>query len=355
MQIVRPIAWRRGGPGAALALLLFAATNPGCSCDDGNADDGPPTSSSGAGGDGGGGTADIGKATAVASDKTPFDATPDPDGNRIYFTAYDPAAGESGAAGVYTVAADGGDIDEVFVGAPLVSPFGIAISNDGKQLYIADAAAESETTTDEDDRGQIFALSPEGGTPTPLSGTTGYAPRGLEVTGEGGGDIVFSGHDPQSGEGGVFKVASGGGGVSALFVGEPLSDPSGVAITADGAKVFVADTRGSGSGKAAIFLIAGDDAEEFLGEIDVGFPAGIALSKDDSTLFVSGLDPNTLTDVVLVVDVASKEVSTYTGDDDTDFSQFEEPAGLHRAKNADVFAWADSKANENGTVYVIGK
>lgn len=355
MKNVRPIAWRRGGPGAALALLLVAATNPGCACDDGNAEDGPPTSSSGAGGDGGGGTADIGKATAVASDKTPFDATPDPDGNRIYFTAYDPAAGESGAAGVYTVAAEGGDVDEIFVGTPLVSPFGIAISNDGKQLYIADSAAESESTADDEDRGQIFAIPAEGGTPSGLSGTLGYAPRGLEVTGEGGGDIVFSGHEPETGAGGVFKVAAGGGGVSKVFAGEPLSDPSGVAISGDGSRIFVADTRASGSGRAAIFLLEGGEAEEFLAEIEVGFPAGIALSKDDSTLFVSGLDPNTLTDVVLVVDVASKEVSTYTGDDDTDFSQFEEPAGLHRAKNADVFAWADSKANENGTVYVIGK
>jgi len=32
---------------------------------------------------------------------------------------------------------------------------------------------------------------------------------------------------------------------------------------------------------------------------------------------------------------------------------FSESAGLHRAHDADVFAWADSKANGSGTVYVL--
>jgi hypothetical protein len=32
---------------------------------------------------------------------------------------------------------------------------------------------------------------------------------------------------------------------------------------------------------------------------------------------------------------------------------FHESAGLHRAHDVDVFAWADSRANDTGTVYVL--
>jgi hypothetical protein len=32
---------------------------------------------------------------------------------------------------------------------------------------------------------------------------------------------------------------------------------------------------------------------------------------------------------------------------------FRESAGLHRARNAGVFAWADGRANKTGTVYVL--
>ena len=30
-------------------------------------------------------------------------------------------------------------------------------------------------------------------------------------------------------------------------------------------------------------------------------------------------------------------------------------AGLHRAKRAEVYAWADSRANKGGTVYVLSQ
>ena len=48
-------------------------------------------------------------------------------------------------------------------------------------------------------------------------------------------------------------------------------------------------------------------------DLRVGFPAGIALAAGDGTLFVSGLDPETLTDLVLAIDVKTKAVARYTG------------------------------------------
>jgi hypothetical protein len=47
--------------------------------------------------------------------------------------------------------------------------------------------------------------------------------------------------------------------------------------------------------------------------------------------------------------VSDKKISRLT----KTVGQFHEPAGLHRAHDADVFAWADSQANASGTVYVL--
>ena len=50
------------------------------------------------------------------------------------------------------------------------------------------------------------------------------------------------------------------------------------------------------------------------------------------------------------LDLASSHVdSTSAGID-----QFVDAAGLHRAANAPVYAWADTTANDTGTVLVFG-
>ena len=142
--------------------------------------------------------------------------------------------------------------------------------------------------------------------------------------------------------------------MKAVAQGAPFVDPTGVAIAANG-DIYVADTVSAATRQASIIKIpAGmDKGTELVGGLEVGYPAGVALTSDDSTLLVSGLDPATLTDVVIQIDLGSMTQSQYKGDADTDISAFFEPAGLHRAKNKDVFAWADSKALAGGTVFVI--
>jgi DNA-binding beta-propeller fold protein YncE len=347
MTDARRSFWHRTGPTSVLVMLAVAAANPGCSCDDGSGKE--DQSSSGAGGTGVG---DI-QIQAIETE-TPFDATPSPDGKTIFFTASSPKG-----PGVFSAPATGGTPTELHAGPPFAAPFGIDISSDGSTLYVADAAAESDSTTDEEDRGQILTLGTSGGAPSTLNGTIGYAPRGVVVVagGSGSDELVFAGREPDSGAQSVFKMSTSGGTPTNLVDGDsPLLDPSGVAVTKDGASVFVGDTRSGLGGKAAVYLVKGGTAEEFLGSLDVGYPLGLALSHDESTLFVSALSPETQTDLVLVVDIASKEISEYTGDASDpakDFSQFEESAGLHRAKDVDVFAWADSKAGTNGTVFVL--
>jgi hypothetical protein len=83
--------------------------------------------------------------------------------------------------------------------------------------------------------------------------------------------------------------------------------------------------------------------------LGVGFPAGIATTLDASTVLVSGLDPVSRTDRVFVVNAMNGELSVIK----EPFASFSEPAGLHRAHDTNTFAWADSEANGEGTVYMV--
>jgi sugar lactone lactonase YvrE len=348
----------------AVAALFAALAAPACGDDEdvpvtpggkggkggtsGAAGSSGTAGTSGTGGtapDSGGGNISISKGAEAPN---PFDATPDPDGQNVYFTAVDPMQG----AGVFKIPAGGGAVTTVHAGAPFASPFGIATSTDGNTLFVADAASEVTDSAGESEAiGQIFALSPSGGTPTSIMGTTGYSPRGLEVLQKDGTDeIYFSGRDT-AGVPGVFKVAAGGGTPSALASGSPFVDPSGVAVSAAG-DVYVADTTNAESKFASVFVVKGGTTSVLAEELRVGYPVGIALAQGDGTLFVSGLDPETLTDLVLAIDVSTKSVARYTGSMENNIGLFEEPAGLHRAKRSNVFAWADTKA-AGGTVYIL--
>ena len=83
--------------------------------------------------------------------------------------------------------------------------------------------------------------------------------------------------------------------------------------------------------------------------LSVGHPAGIALVNDESAVIVSALDSASGTDRVYRIALADHTVTQLS----TTISGFYESAGLHRARNAEVFAWADSHANKHGTVYVL--
>jgi DNA-binding beta-propeller fold protein YncE len=266
---------------------------------------------------------------------SPFDATPDPEGKDVYFTALT----REGEPGVFKTSAKGGPITRLHVGEPLSAPFGIAISEDGQTLFVADSGAEREA----DDGGSVFTLSVSGGTPSVLSGTENASPRGVEVRGE---DLWFSGK--KDGKPGIFRTSIRGGAAQAVVSGAPFVDPSGIAVRKTG-EVFVADSSASGAPGSSILRVAEGKAEIYQSGIAVGHPAGIALSQDENALLVSGIEAERGTDIVYRIDLTNKEVKTF----DAVIKDFQESAGLHRAKRAEVYAWADSRANKGGTVYVL--
>jgi DNA-binding beta-propeller fold protein YncE len=248
----------------------------------------------------------------------------------VYFTG----VGTEGS-GVFKVVLASGSKSELFSGEPLATPVGIGISDDGATLYLADPAAENGA----EDAGQIFVLSTNGGSPTALAGGSGKAPRGIDVRGN---TLYFTG------KGGVYSLPTAGGQATTLAQGAPLVDPVGLAANAAG-EVFVLDSAAAGG--PTLFKIAGGAVTALIEGLSVGFPAGIALSLDEKTVLVSALDPATGKDIVWLVDVATNQLSSFS---DT-IGQFTEAAGLHRAKNKELFAWADSKANGTGTVFVLQK
>jgi hypothetical protein len=350
--------WHRAGPLTALGAMAFAAVAATQGCGGNNpatttsSSTGSPdsSSSSGAGGNTsssssgvGGGGLTIQQAAAAP---IPLDATPDPAGVNIYFTAI----GANGA-GVFQTLVDGSQpaAKEVQVGDPFVSPFGIMIGTDGKQLYVADPGADvpEPGIPEGSDKGAIFSLPIGGGTPNILLGSEGTVPRGIDIVQENGKDVLyFTGTDKTTGQPGVFKLAAGGGGATMVVEGAPFLDPSGIAVAKNG-DIFVADTVSAASHTANIIKISGGAATTLVSDMRVGYPAGLALTMDEKTLYVSAIDAVTLTDAIAIVDVGAGSGQT-PAMFSTGISTYTESAGLHRSKNSELFAWADSSAGPTG-------
>jgi sugar lactone lactonase YvrE len=284
----------------------------------------------------------MGTASVAGEAAFALDATPNPTGVTIFYTAYDPTAGP----GVFSVPADGSMATTpktVQAGAPFAAPFGITISTDGTQLFVADPGATD--TTSNQDLGVVFVLPTAGGTPTILSGSVLTEARGVQIHQESGADVLyFTGRDRATGAVGVFKIPAAGGAITVVAEGAPFNDPSGIAIASDGT-VYVADTVASGSHTANVFAVKGGTAAPFLTDLRVGYPAGLAVSGDDKTLFLSSLDPATKTDQILQIDVATQTPTPLVP---AAIMGNTEAAGIHRAHAAEVYAWADTSAGPNG-------
>lgn len=322
----------RNLPGTAAALVIaFAA---GCSKDS------PRGGSSG-------GTGNISSVTAVANGAaflTPFDAAPSPDGKTIYFTGVDPQKG----AAIFSVSSAAGSTPAVLtagcatpacdssVGAPL----GIAVSSDGATVYAADPAYTGGST----DSGAVFSVPSGGGSQTVLAETVGYNARFITVSKVGGSDnLYFIGDDKADGKPGIFKDVSGT--VTAVFKG---GDPQAAAVASNGTVYFL-DQYGS-----VQQIAAGGTAAAALGSatsnLAVSYPAGLALSPDEKSLLVPIIDATSGKQAIGRYDASSGSLTgIYLGLPTANT----EGGGLHRAANADVYAFVDTSAGNTGTIYLL--
>ncbi len=275
---------------------------------------------------------------------TPLDSTPDLDGTNIYFTASSPKG-----PGVFKVAAAGGAATEVVTGAPFVAPRGIAISPDGKQIYIADPKASAAGGK----IGQIFVLPIGGGSPTPLAGSAGTAPQNLDIVSQAGQMVIyFSGKEPTGEQAALFKLPAAGAEAPEVVVkGAPLVEPDGVAVTRSGV-IYLSDRTAAGGELGKIFKVSGSSVTPIVEKIKTGSPAGIALTKDDAILLISALQMDKPSDQVFLVNLSTLETGSVT----KVVSANRSAGGLHiiPSRDKNLFSWADLTAGSSGSVYRIG-
>jgi DNA-binding beta-propeller fold protein YncE len=262
---------------------------------------------------------------------TALDATADAAGEMFYFTAQ----GRNGA-GLFTVPGHGGDAVALAVGAPFVDPRGLALSVDEQTVYVADAAAG--------EGGQLFAVTLDDGTAVPLLGSENTAPQGLEVHEADGQELIyFSGRSPADGQPAVMTLDVASGELGVVAQGAPLVEPIGIAISGAG-EVYVVDRQGAEHGLASVFRLRNGQIETLAAGFRTGLFPGTALTLDEAALFVSALDQHKESAQVLVIvlangtqAVANKVIAANSG-----------AGGLHRARNHNIFAWADVQPPRGG-------
>jgi sugar lactone lactonase YvrE len=289
-----------------------------------------------------------------------FDATPDPEGNLIYFTAT-----SAQGPGLFRVPATGGEVVTLTVGMPLTLPSGLAINASGETLFVADTAAEIEHTEamllstaavrNSHSEGAIFRLPTSGGAAasnsgaTLVTGTEHTRPRGLAVVQENGVEMLyFTGNDPIDDQPAVMKVAAAGGPLTFLAKGAPLVAPVGVTVAADGV-VYVTDQAAAGDGLGSVFRIREGTVETLATRIRTGDPAGVALTLDESLLLVSALETDRNSSIVLVIDLAEGRQGIINQVIGANIGS----GGLHRAQHRNLLAWCGVTSGGGGVVYRV--
>ncbi len=273
---------------------------------------------------------------AAPSVAAPLDAIPSPDGSALYFIA----EGDKGAA-VYSLSK--GAMRQLSVGSALAAPLGIATATDGKTLFVSDLAGG------DDDLGAIYALDNTGGAMNLVAGSAGSAPRGLAVVHAASGDqIYFTGAD-SDGAPAVFKISAAGGAASVVYKGAGLFDPTGITVDHSGT-IYVMDATQDGS---RLVRISGGAATELVGGLQSGYPAGIALAQNEQALIFADADATGGYELRRMPLSAGPNGATALAI--ASLGQVDDPAGIHRAAAADVYAFVDSGAGAAGNVWLLSK
>jgi YVTN family beta-propeller protein len=165
-------------------------------------------------------------------------------------------------------------------------PWGVGVSADSSRIYVANGG-NGTVSLIEVNRGNAVTTIP----------TTGGLLNGVVVVGS-------RAYVTDASTGGVI-VIDGTAQVAAVEVGTPLnSQPMGIVATQDGTRVYVVDLIDDFRGRilevSAINTATNTIAETFVLEEDtMAAPSGLAISPDDSRLYVVNDDRNWVTVVTL--------------------------------------------------------
>ncbi len=285
------------------------------------------------------GSGKVTTATATGKNFSALDAALSPDGKSLYFTA---TMADGLGTALYLV-----DMAEPNVTVPLAKGFvhatGIAVSANGKSVYVADLGAEEVTTGK---LGVIYDVTAIGGASKAIDATWGYQPRALDI----GKTIMFAGTDPADGKAGIFEID--GPTVSLTVKDDLLREPSGLAAAANNT-LYVADSVGGPGRRGALYVLEKGKAATSLKTTGAAFwlghPAGVALSQDEAFLLVSGRDPASGALGIYRIALASGTTEVFKDGLGTGT----EPGGLHRALDGDMYAFVSAGDAATGSVFLV--
>jgi sugar lactone lactonase YvrE len=222
-------------------------------------------------------------------------------------------------------------------------------------LAVAAAACGSDgNTTDPDPDTDI--------TPTAPTNVTMVATGGFEgpmdaVSSPDGETFYFTAHDTTGSLEGestaaIFQVASAGGQPTILVGGEPLEDPSGMVISCDGSTLYVSDLGSQSDeaeeGESPIYTVAtAGGALVAFAATGIGEAAGLAMSTDCSTVYVTGYKPDGAPAVFTVPSSGGAATILKEG------TPLVSPSGVHVDENN--IAWVMDHQNdaEGGALFSI--
>jgi hypothetical protein len=315
--------------GLALAAAL-AACGGGDDDDDGG--DQPD--------DGGGGlpTNPPEEVSMVASGgfQSPMDAVASPDGSKFFFSGYTDEASPRPA--IFSVAASGGGVDTLVAGLPLEHPAGLLMSADGGTLYVADIGARAGEPGDdgaESTQSVMYTLSAGGGALAPMS-ADGIAEASGLALGADGETLYITGFNA-SGEPGLFTLPASGGSASEILVGAPLESPSGIYVDSDNVAWVMDHNPSRGLGGSLSAITSDGQATEVVGGLGLAHPGGVSLVAGGGTAVI----PNITEDgagQLTTVNIDSGEQTTVQ-------SSMKAPGGIRTARQAGVFAVADTEGD----------
>jgi hypothetical protein len=111
--------------------------------------------------------------------------------------------------------------------------------------------------------------------------------------------------------------------------------------------IYVSDRGRGGPLAGRVLRLAGGRLTEVARGIRLGNPAGIALTRYETTLLVSSLDPSAGTAQVLLLDTKTLATTTFN----SVIGGNRAAGGLHRGLRTTVMAWAD--VSRSGRIYRV--
>jgi DNA-binding beta-propeller fold protein YncE len=265
----------------------------------------------------------------------PLDAVASPDGATFYFSAF---TVEDRQPAIFSVPAAGGEATRIAGGPPLENPSGLLLSADGATLYVADIgvrAGEPGEDAEASTQSVMYSMSTSGSALTPMS-VSGIGEAAGLALGPDGETIHVTGYN-EAGEPGLFRLPPGSGAAEEILLGAPLESPTGVYVDAEGVS-WVMDHHPSRALGGALWAITpSGEASEVIGNLGLSDPGGVSLVAGGGTAVI----PNTTEDgagQLTTVNIDSGEQTVVE-------SSMKAPAGIRTAREAGVFAVADSEGD----------